>query len=61
VSSPAARIDDVDAIETERLILRAYTDADAPRVLSIHGRLDVIRWLDNPPYTPMTRLDEAHD
>jgi hypothetical protein len=34
----------VDAIETERLILRAYTDADAPRVLAIHSRLDVIRW-----------------
>jgi RimJ/RimL family protein N-acetyltransferase len=52
---------DVDAIETERLVLRAYTDADAPRVLAIHSRLDVIQWLGNPPYTPMATLDEAHD
>jgi RimJ/RimL family protein N-acetyltransferase len=49
----------VDAIETERLVLRAYTDADAPRVLAIHSRLDVIQWLGNPPYVPMATLDEA--
>jgi RimJ/RimL family protein N-acetyltransferase len=52
---------DVEAIETERLVLRAYTDADAPRVLAIHSRLDVIRWLGNPPYVPMATLDQAHD
>src|SRR5687767_898092 len=61
VSWPAARMVDVDAIETERLVLRAYTGADAPRVLAIHSRLDVIQWLGNPPYTPMATLDEAHD
>jgi len=49
----------MDAIDTERLVLRAYTDADAPRVLDIHSRLDVIRWLDNPPYVPTATLDEA--
>jgi RimJ/RimL family protein N-acetyltransferase len=51
----------VDAIETERLVLRAYTAADAPRVLDIHSRLDVIKWLGNPPHTPMTTLDEARE
>ncbi len=49
----------MDAIDTERLVLRAYTGADAPRVLDIHSRLDVIRWLGNPPYVPMATLDEA--
>ena len=51
----------MDAIETERLVLRAYTDADAPRVLAIHSRLDVIQWLGNPPYVPMATLDEARE
>ena len=49
----------MDAIDTERLVLRAYTEADAPRVLDIHSRLDVIKWLGNPPYVPMATLDEA--
>ena len=49
----------MDAIETERLVLRAYTDADAPRVLDILSRMDVIRWLGSPPYVPMASLDEA--
>ncbi len=49
----------MDAIETERLVLRAYAEADAQRVLDIHSRLDVIQWLGNPPYVPMASLDEA--
>lgn len=49
----------LETIETERLILRPYADADAPRVLDILSRLDVIRWLGNPPYIPMGTLDEA--
>ena len=49
----------MDAIDTERLVLRAYAEADAPRVLAIHSRLDVIRWLGNPPYVPMASLEEA--
>jgi RimJ/RimL family protein N-acetyltransferase len=51
----------VDVIDTERLVLRAYTEADAPRVLAIHSRLDVIKWLGNPPYVPMATLDEARE
>ncbi|MFD1825970.1 GNAT family N-acetyltransferase [Mumia zhuanghuii] len=46
-------------IQTERLVLRPYGHRDAPRVLDIHRRLDVIRWLGDPPYTPMASLVEA--
>ena len=46
-------------LETARLILRPYTPADAPRVLDTLSRLDVIKWLDNPPHIPMADLDEA--
>src|SRR5688500_13858639 len=49
----------VATIETERLILRPYVHADAPRVLDIHSRLEVIRWLSDPPFVPMADLDEA--
>lgn len=47
------------SIETDRLILRPYVDSDAERVLDIHSRLEVIRWLGDPPYVPMADLDEA--
>lgn len=46
-------------IETGRLVLRPYAASDAARVLDIHSRLDVIRWLGDPPYVPMKDLDEA--
>ena len=46
-------------METERLILRAYTDDDAGSVLDIHSRMDVVRWLSNPPFVLMKTLDEA--
>lgn len=48
-------------IETERLRLRPYVEADAPRVLDILSRMDVIRWLGNPPYNPMAGLDDARE
>ena len=41
------------------LLLRAYDPGDAPRVLDIHRRPDVIRWLGDPPHVPMADLDEA--
>lgn len=46
-------------LRTRRLVLRPYVHADAPRVVDIHSRLDVIRWLSNPPFVPMADLDEA--
>ena len=47
------------SIETKRLILRPFVDSDAERVLDIHRRLEVIRWISNPPFVPMRDLDEA--
>ena len=44
---------------TDRLLLRAYEADDAARVLDIHSRPEVIRWLGDPPYVPMAGLDEA--
>jgi RimJ/RimL family protein N-acetyltransferase len=45
--------------ETERLIVRAWTDSaeDLARILDIYSRVEVVRWLGNP--VPMTTLDEA--
>lgn len=57
MSTPS--IETQPTIETERLTLRPYVDSDAARVLDILSRLDVIRWLGNPPYIPMETLDEA--
>ncbi|WP_375002548.1 GNAT family N-acetyltransferase [Aeromicrobium sp. CTD01-1L150] len=48
-----------ERIETERLVLRPYGPSDAERVLDVQSRLEVIRWLDNPPYTPMADLEAA--
>lgn len=49
----------METIQTERLILRPYADSDADRVLDIFSRMDVIKWLGNPPYVPMETRDEA--
>lgn len=50
--------------ETERLILRPFdpsSQGDLESVLDIHSRMDVIRWLDNPPFTPMSDLAQARE
>ena len=44
-------------METERLRLRPYVADDAPRLLDILGRPEVVRWLGNP--VPMADLDAA--
>lgn len=48
-----------DVLETPRLRVRRYVASDAPRVLDTLSRLDVIRWLGNPPFVPMPDLDAA--
>ena len=47
--------------KTARLVLRAYEPGDAPRVLDIQRRPEVIRWLGDPPHIPMAGLDEARE
>ena len=47
------------SIETERLTLRSFVHADAERVLDIHSRIEVVRWLSDPPFVLMADLDEA--
>jgi RimJ/RimL family protein N-acetyltransferase len=49
----------METIETARLLLRPFDHGDAPRVLDILSRIDVIRWLGNPPFVPMPDLDAA--
>lgn len=46
------------AFETERLVMRDWEDSDAPRMLDMYSRPDVVRFLGSVP-TPMTSLDEA--
>ncbi|HXH80673.1 GNAT family N-acetyltransferase [Nocardioides sp.] len=49
----------IATLVTARLMLRGYEPGDATRVLDIHRRPEVIRWLGNPPYVPMAEVDEA--
>ena len=44
---------------SDRLQLRPYRPTDAARVLDIHSRMDVVRWLGNPPYHLMSTETEA--
>jgi RimJ/RimL family protein N-acetyltransferase len=46
--------------ETDRLLIRAWTQGDAERVLDIQSRWDVVRWLDDDAQV-MSDLDEAHE
>jgi RimJ/RimL family protein N-acetyltransferase len=48
-------------IETERLWIRTWRDADAARVLDIHSRLEVVKWLGAKVPVPMKDLTEAHE
>src|SRR5438132_1201310 len=47
-------------LETERLILRPWSHDDAPRLLDILGRIEVMRWLGDGEPQLMKDLDEAH-
>jgi RimJ/RimL family protein N-acetyltransferase len=46
-------------IETERLRIRDWELEDAPTVLDIHGRVEVMKWLGDGPVVLCTDLDAA--
>ncbi len=47
------------SLETERLVLRDWHPDDAPVVLDILSRAEVVRWLDDGEPQPLADLDEA--
>ena len=47
-------------LHTERLTLRRWRDDDAPRLLDIQSRVEVMRWLGDGEPVLMKDLDEAH-
>lgn len=49
----------MDTVQTERLSLRPYVDADAARVLEILSHPEVYPWLGDPPQHPMADLAAA--
>jgi RimJ/RimL family protein N-acetyltransferase len=46
-------------IATERLVLRPWRADDAPRMLAIYSRMDVVRWLGDGEPVLMTDLEQA--
>lgn len=46
-------------VTTEQFVLRPFRHDDAADVLAIHSRLDVVKWLDNPPFHLMADKAEA--
>ena len=44
---------------TERLLIRPWTPEEAPRLLDILGRIEVVRWLGDGEPQPMRDLGEA--
>jgi RimJ/RimL family protein N-acetyltransferase len=52
----------VELLRTERLVLRAWVQADAPAFLDIYGREEVIRWLGpHPRRVIVTTLEMARE
>lgn len=56
---PRATLLDVH-LETERLLIRAWTHDEAERLLDIQSRLEVVKWLGDGEPVVMRDLDEAH-
>jgi RimJ/RimL family protein N-acetyltransferase len=48
-------------LETDRLVIRPWQFEEAPRVLDIMSRAEVVKWLDDGPLRLMTSLAEAHE
>jgi RimJ/RimL family protein N-acetyltransferase len=51
----------VHNLETERLLLRPWQHSDAPRLLDMQSRLEVMRWLGDGEPKLLKDLDEAHE
>lgn len=47
-------------LETERLVLRPWTHDEAPRLLDMLSRVEVMKWLGDGEPRLMQDLDEAH-
>lgn len=47
-------------LETERLVVRPWRHEEAPRMLDILGRYEVMRWLGDGEVVVMADLDAAH-
>ena len=47
-------------LDTERLTLRRWQDGEAPRLLDILSRIEVMKWLGDGEPRLMKDLDEAH-
>jgi RimJ/RimL family protein N-acetyltransferase len=47
------------AFETDRLVVRDWSEADAERMHDMYSRLDVVRFLGSVP-TPMPSVEAAH-
>jgi RimJ/RimL family protein N-acetyltransferase len=47
----------VEHYRTDRLVVRDWTQADAPAALGIYGRAEVTSWLGAPPMKPVESLE----
>lgn len=47
-------------LETERLLIRPWRHIEAPRLLDILSRVEVMKWLGDGPPQLVTELAEAH-
>ncbi len=56
----AATVPTAIPLETDRLRVRAWRHAEAPRLLDIQSRVEVVRWLGDGEPVLMRDLAEAH-
>jgi RimJ/RimL family protein N-acetyltransferase len=48
-------------LETRRLVVRPWSHDEAPRLLDIQSRIEVVKWLGDGEPVLMKDLDEAHE
>lgn len=48
-------------LTTERLVVRPWRVEEAPRLLDLLSRVEVVRWLDSGPPRPMADLAQAQE